>query len=133
MQPRAGMITEAEAAQRAEQAVAAVRAEMAMAVAAARTEAVVAAAAADNQGQSVHGAAGGVSEEEVARRVEDAVSRAKAEADQDADEQLTDLLVCLGQEEQKVALLSEKLSGYGVDVDALLATIKPDEDEEDVC
>lgn len=39
--------------------------------------------------------------------------------------------VCLGQEEQKVALLSEKLAGYGVDVEALLATVKDNEEEED--
>eukprot|EP00983_Pelagomonas_calceolata_P132158 1161840-Pelagomonas_calceolata.AAC.21 len=34
------------------------------------------------------------------------------------------------QEEQKVSALCEKLAGYGVDVEALLASIQPEEDEE---
>lgn len=35
------------------------------------------------------------------------------------------------QEEQKVSALSEKLSELGVDVEALLASIKPEEEEEE--
>jgi len=73
---------------------------------------------------------GGVPEDEVVRRVEEAVAKAVAEADANNEEQLTDLLVCLGQEEQKVSALCEKLAGYGVDVEALLASIQPEEDEE---
>ncbi len=106
------------------------------------------------------------------RRVDEAVAEVKRQAEADTDEQLTDLLVCLGQvrrradvrvslsaaccvlllsramtafaapeaslpclacgcaqEEQKVALLRERLAAYGVDVEALLATIKPDDEE----
>jgi hypothetical protein len=114
------------------------------------------------------GGVGGVPEQEVERRV----AEARAEAEQAGEEQLTDLLVCLGQvralesvpggrdgtdrgsarvlslflhththtrmfplpsqEEAKVALLSEKLSGFGLDVEALLAQLAADEavDEE---
>lgn len=50
-----------------------------------------------------HGhAGGGVSEAEVARRVEEAAAAARAAAEAEADEGMTDLLVCLGQEERKV-------------------------------
>ena len=52
--------------------------------------------------------AGGVSEEEAASRVEEAVAAAQAEA----DESMTDLLECLGQEEAKV----ERLRWVAADV-----------------
>ncbi|KAF5834523.1 hypothetical protein DUNSADRAFT_8774 [Dunaliella salina] len=74
---------------------------------------------------------GGVPEDEVVRRVEEAVAKAVAEADANNEEQLTDLLVCLGQEEQKVSALREKLAGFGVDVEALLASIQPEEEGEE--
>lgn len=78
----------------------------------------------------LHAGSGGLSEEEVQRRVEEAAAAAREEAEKEGEDQLTDLLVCLGQEEQKVALLSEKLAATGVDVEALLATIKPEEVED---
>lgn len=56
--------------------------------------------------------------------MEEAVAKAVADAEANNEEQLTDLLVCLGQEEQKVSALSEKLAGHGVDVNALLESIK---------
>ena len=50
--------------------------------------------------------------------------------DSDADE-MSDLLICLGQEEAKCQGLSEKLASLGVDVEAYLATIVfPEEDED---
>ncbi|KAL4452662.1 hypothetical protein ABPG75_008324 [Micractinium tetrahymenae] len=71
-------------------------------------------------GDSSSGGRGrGVSEEEVQRRVE----AARQEAAEEADEAMGDLLVCLGQEEAKVARLQERLEAFGVDVDALLADI----------
>ncbi|KAG2502027.1 hypothetical protein HYH03_000521 [Edaphochlamys debaryana] len=88
-------------------------------------QAAAAAAAAGGPG------AGGVSEAEAARRVEEAVAAAKAEAAAEADEGMTDLLVCLGQEEKKVQVLGEALAAQGVDVEALLATIAPDDEEEE--
>ena len=41
----------------------------------------------------------------------------------DVRQEMDDLLVCLGQEEQKVEVLSEKLQELGVDADALVAHI----------
>ena len=45
------------------------------------------------------------------------------------DDQLSDLLVCLGQEEQKVERLRQKLKELGIDPEPLLADLG--EDEED--
>lgn len=42
--------------------------------------------------------------------------------------ELDDLLVCLGQEEQKVAILSEKLLELGVDADSLVQHITLEDD-----
>ncbi|KAG2445332.1 hypothetical protein HYH02_008798 [Chlamydomonas schloesseri] len=75
-----------------------------------------------------HGPAGGVPEAEVARRVEEAAAAARAAAEAEADEGMTDLLVCLGQEERKVQVLSEALAAQGVDVDAILATLAEEEE-----
>jgi len=73
------------------------------------------------------GAAGGITEEEVQARVEEAVAAAQAEG----EESMTDLLECLGQEEAKVERLREKLEELGEDVDALLEGIGEEEDGED--
>lgn len=48
---------------------------------------------------------------------------ARQEEQVEAEAAMADLLVCLGQEELKVARLSEALAGRGVDVGALLADI----------
>ena len=45
------------------------------------------------------------------------------------DDQLSDLLVCLGQEEQKVERLQQKLKELGIDPEPLLVDLG--EDEED--
>ncbi len=71
----------------------------------------------------------GVSEADVLRRVAEAVEAAKREAEAEADDSMTDLLVCLGQEERKVQLLSEQLAARGVDVEAILASIAEEEAE----
>lgn len=63
-----------------------------------------------------------MSEEEVVRRVQEGVAEAQAEA----DEGVSDLLVCLGQEERKVEVLSGKLQQMGIDVDALLDSLPAD-------
>lgn len=59
------------------------------------------------------------------------MAKAIAKSDASNEEQLTDLLVCLGQEEQKVSALSDKLSSLGIDVGEILASIQPEEGEED--
>ncbi|GFH26367.1 Uso1_p115_C domain-containing protein, partial [Haematococcus lacustris] len=66
-------------------------------------------------------------EDEVEARVAAAVAALEGQV-AEAEEQLTDLLVCLGQEEQKVALLSEALMARGIDVDAMLASIQPEQE-----
>lgn len=81
---------------------------------------------------SVHGATmlgAGVSEADVQRRVAEAVEAARRDAEAEADDSMTDLLVCLGQEERKVQLLSEQLAARGVDVEAILASIVEEEAE----
>ena len=55
--------------------------------------------------------------------MEAAVREARQEEQVEAEAAMADLLVCLGQEELKVARLSEALAGRGVDVGALLADI----------
>lgn len=62
-------------------------------------------------------------EQRVAAARQEARQEAQQQAQQEADEAMADLLVCLGQEEAKVARLSAALTGRGVDVDALLAGI----------
>ena len=44
------------------------------------------------------------------------------EAQKEADDNLNDLLVCLGQEERKVEVLRAKLVEMGVDADGLVAS-----------
>jgi hypothetical protein len=92
-QPPPGFISEAEAQRRLSEAVAAARAEAdaRAAVAAAQLAAAVQAASA-----SAAAATAGVSEEEAQRRVEEATADLKAQV-ADSEEQMTDLLVCLGQ------------------------------------
>lgn len=54
-----------------------------------------------------------------------------AQAQTESEDSISDLLVCLGQEERKVEVLRERLEGLGVDVDALLENIAdPDESHE---
>jgi hypothetical protein len=45
--------------------------------------------------------------------------------------EMDDLLVCLGEEERKVMILTEKLSEFGVDGDALLERVRNEEIEDD--
>ena len=75
-------------------------------------------------------ARGGLSEAEVAARVEAAV----AEAQEEGEAAMGDLLICLGQEEAKVARLRGELEASGVDVDGLLADIvrAGEEDDDDL-
>lgn len=60
----------------------------------------------------------------------------KAEAREESEAELNDLLVCLGQEQSKVEKLSSRLKELGEDVDQLLEGIGddgglPEDDEED--
>ena len=74
----------------------------------------------------MHGNAG-PSEEDIQRRIDEAVAEAREEAKAEADDGMTDLFVCLGQEERKVEVLSQALEQRGVDVAGLLATIAEEE------
>jgi chromosome segregation ATPase len=47
------------------------------------------------------------------------------------DDAMVDLLVCLGQEETKVAVLSARLRELGEDPEALIAAVVPPEDDEE--
>jgi len=71
--------------------------------------------------------------EDVAARIAAAVEEARAAAAEETDDAMGDLLVCLGQEEAKVAALSERLSQLGEDVDAVLlaAGVGGEEEEEE--
>ena len=60
-----------------------------------------------------------------------AVAKAREEAIGEGEESMNDLLVCLGQEEKKTEVLSEKLQAMGVDVDEILDGIEEDDDEEE--
>lgn len=53
-----------------------------------------------------------------------AAEKAREEAEQEAEEGMNDLLVCLGQEEAKVEALRNKLEAMGVDVEAVLSEIQ---------
>lgn len=64
-----------------------------------------------------------VDEAAVNARIQAAMAAAQADAAAEADEQMSDLLVCLGQEEAKVQVLSDRLARLGVDVDSLVADI----------
>ena len=94
-------------------------------------ERLAAALAAERQQQQQqhHGAAGGSSGG--GGDVEALVEAARAAAAAEADEAMGDLLVCLGQEEAKVAALSERLAALGEDVDALLAGVVVDEEDDE--
>lgn len=73
-----------------------------------------------------------VSQVEAARQIEEAVARAQAES----DESISDLLICLGQEERKVEVLRDRLTLLGVDVDGLLEDLGPsaaEADQEELC
>ena len=65
----------------------------------------------------------GISQEDADRQTEAAVSKVQAEA----DESVSDLLVCLGQEERKVEVLRERLDQMGVDVESILEGAGVDE------
>lgn len=68
---------------------------------------------------------------EVDRRVSEAVAAARLQSDQEGEESLTDLLVCLGQEEEKVAALAARLQALGEDVGQLLGGIGEEEEDND--
>lgn len=59
-----------------------------------------------------------------ATKLEEECERVRAEAEADNEEQMADLLVCLGQETDKVERLTEELEKLGVDVDKLLEGIE---------
>ncbi|KAE8706694.1 Golgin candidate 6 [Hibiscus syriacus] len=70
--------------------------------------------------------------------IESIKAKAQEEAQKESEAELNDLLVCLGQEQNKVEKLSARLSELGVDVDKLLEGIgedtglpEDDEGEED--
>ena len=54
--------------------------------------------------------------------IEARIAAAVTEAQKEADDNLNDLLVCLGQEERKVEVLRAKLVEMGVDADGLVAS-----------
>ncbi|KAJ0967728.1 hypothetical protein J5N97_024645 [Dioscorea zingiberensis] len=63
-------------------------------------------------------------------------AEAREEAQKDSDAELTDLLVCLGEEQKKIRKLSSRLTELGEDVDSLLEgagdeTVMPDGDDEE--
>lgn len=74
----------------------------------------------------------GIAEEEVHRRVQAAVAVARDEVQAEADEAMEDLMVCLGQEEAKVALLSERLQAFGVQSEDLLSELQAPLSGEDL-
>ncbi|XP_024993371.1 golgin candidate 6-like [Cynara cardunculus var. scolymus] len=68
--------------------------------------------------------------------IEKIKAEAREEAQKESEGELSDLLVCLGQEQSKVEKLSARLMELGEDVDALLEGIGddtgiPDDDDED--
>ena len=76
-------------------------------------------------------AASGIGEAEVQAKIAAAIAEAREEMTAENDDAMNDLLVCLGQEERKVEALSEKLVGYGVDVEAILEELEEEEEEEE--
>ena len=56
---------------------------------------------------------------DIDRRIAEAATKAAAEA----EDSVNDLLVCLGQEERKVELLSARLAELGVDAAAIVAAV----------
>ncbi|GIM09354.1 hypothetical protein Vretimale_13185 [Volvox reticuliferus] len=73
-----------------------------------------------------HGGSGPC-EADIQRRIVEAAAEARAEGKAEAEEGMTDLFVCLGQEERKVEVLRRALEGLGVDTDSLLATIQEED------
>lgn len=63
------------------------------------------------------------------RRAAAAAAEARAAAEAEAEAEATDLLVCLGQEEERVARLTARLLELGEDVDSLLQGIGDEENE----
>ncbi|KAF2599581.1 hypothetical protein F2Q68_00011711 [Brassica cretica] len=57
----------------------------------------------------------------------------RKEAQKESEDELNDLLVCLGQEESKVEKLTAKLVELGVDVDKLLEDIGDDSQAQGEC
>ncbi|GLC70984.1 hypothetical protein PLESTF_001057900 [Pleodorina starrii] len=94
--------------------------------------ALAAAQAAEARAQAAGQAQGvaGLLEADVQRRIEEAVAEARAEGKAEAEEGMTDLFVCLGQEERKVEVLRQALEKVGVDAETLLATIEEEEGAE---
>lgn len=60
---------------------------------------------------------------DIDRRIAEAAAKATAEA----EDGVNDLLVCLGQEERKVELLSARLAELGVDAAAIVASVGGDD------
>lgn len=60
---------------------------------------------------------------DIERRIAEAAAKATAEA----EDGINDLLVCLGQEERKVELLSARLAELGVDAAAIVAGVGGDD------
>lgn len=71
----------------------------------------------------------GVAENEIQRKIEEATNAAVAAVQEEHDEALNDLLVCLGQSERGVQILSEKLRELGLDSDLLISEATAEEDE----
>ena len=82
------------------------------------TERLLAAASkqASSETPPLHPGSRWISESDVEKRVQ--------EAKDEADEQMNDLLVCLGQEEAKVSLLTDTLMSLGINVDEILQQLQ---------
>ncbi|GIL59792.1 hypothetical protein Vafri_14513, partial [Volvox africanus] len=74
----------------------------------------------------------GPSEADIQKRIDEAAAEARAEGKAEAEEGMTDLFVCLGQEERKVEVLSRALEGLGVDAESLLASIQDEDGAEEL-
>ena len=70
-----------------------------------------------------------LSGDEVEIKIQEAKNAAVAAVQEEHDEALNDLLVCLGQSERAVQILSEKLKEFGLDSDQLIGAATIEEDE----
>lgn len=66
---------------------------------------------------------------EMQRQIDAAVEAARADAEAEAEENLNDLLACLGQEERKTECLAARLRELGEDVDVLLEGVLAEDEE----
>ena len=74
--------------------------------------------------------AGKTDAEQVADAEERGYKRGYDEATKHFEEEMNDLLMCLGQSERACDRLKEKLAETGADVDAILEELEAEEDEE---